>query len=59
MWDLIVSVLDHCLSFYFARYTSQGNRAIIARKRPLGLQKSGKYSYFPGRREILGIPGKY
>ena len=20
MWDLIVSVPDHCLSFYFARY---------------------------------------
>ena len=30
MWDLIVSVPDHCLSFYFARYTSQGNRSIIA-----------------------------
>ena len=22
MWDLIVSVPDHCLSFYFALYTS-------------------------------------
>ena len=21
MWDLIVSVPDHCLSFYFAQYT--------------------------------------
>ena len=24
-----------------------------------GWQKDGKYSYFPGRREILVIPGKY
>ena len=24
-----------------------------------GWQKGGKYSYFPGRREILVIPGKY
>ena len=23
MWDLIVSVLDHCLSFYFASVTSK------------------------------------
>ena len=29
MWDLIVSVPDHCLSFYFESNNSQSRRRII------------------------------
>ena len=31
MWDLIVSVPDHCLSFYFGKFLKEGNRPVICR----------------------------
>ena len=34
MWDLIVSVPDHCLSFYFVKFCNQFNRYIV-RFRPV------------------------
>ena len=42
---------------YFGQTVSHGYISSIVGEQ--GWQKGGKYSYFPGRREILVIPGKY
>ena len=45
MWDLIVSVLDHCLSFYFVRirwFLGTATAEISSRKTSISIKFSSK-----------------
>ena len=49
MWDLIVSVPDHCLSFHFLNYSSS-QRCIRAAVQCIHIPNFNGISYLPGRK---------
>ena len=49
MWDLIVSVPDHCLSFYFMNFFREGH--LPANLVPMLEQKSNEKGHFSRARQ--------